>query len=326
MPNAISVGLCTYNAAQYLEEELASIAAQSRVPDEIVACDDGSQDGTLRMLENFAKHAPFPVRIVQNTTNLGRTKNFEKVVALCSGEFIALADFDDIWHPAKLATLEAALLAQPTAGYAFSDGEMIAESGWPLGRRVWQSHRMRGLLMSGFPPGEQVAALLKCGLATGAAMMIRSAIRRYVLPISPLWIQDYWISLLSSLAGRPGVAVPEPLIRYRTHPGQMTGIQRRTLWQRCKESRNSAAGKWQAELRAFQDLREHIASDPDLERQCGARNLGQLEEKLLHLSSRVRSRSVRGLIRHGLVLREAVSGRYHRFSNSWQSVTQDLLF
>jgi hypothetical protein len=51
-----------------------------------------------------------------------------------------------------------------------------------------------------------------------------------------------------------------------------------------------------------------------------------LRHKVAHLAARFRSRSESGLARRLLVCREAVTGRYHRFSNSWQSVAQDLLF
>ena len=42
----ISVAMCTYNGAEFLPAQLESILAQSRQPDEIVVCDDGSTDET----------------------------------------------------------------------------------------------------------------------------------------------------------------------------------------------------------------------------------------------------------------------------------------
>src|SRR5262249_46844155 len=41
---SISVAMCTYNGARYLGEQLQSIAAQTRLPDELVVCDDHSED------------------------------------------------------------------------------------------------------------------------------------------------------------------------------------------------------------------------------------------------------------------------------------------
>src|ERR671927_271278 len=110
-----SVAMCTYNGARFVREQLASIAAQTRPPDELVVCDDCSTDATLECIREFARTAPFPVRVVENEKNAGSTKNFERAVELCEGDFIALADQDDVWLPEKLQRLEEVLANKNTA-------------------------------------------------------------------------------------------------------------------------------------------------------------------------------------------------------------------
>ena len=56
----ISVAMCTYNGADFLSDQLESIIAQSRLPDEIVVCDDGSTDETQTLLKQFAASRLFP--------------------------------------------------------------------------------------------------------------------------------------------------------------------------------------------------------------------------------------------------------------------------
>src|ERR687894_3003245 len=102
MPARFSVAMCTYNGARFVAEQLASVAAQTRPPDELVVCDDGSTDETCRLVEEFAARAPFPVRLFVNERNLGSTRNFGRAVALCEGDLVALSDQDDVWHPEKL--------------------------------------------------------------------------------------------------------------------------------------------------------------------------------------------------------------------------------
>src|SRR5688572_3171861 len=99
----LSVALCSYNGARFIHDQLSSIARQSRLPDELVICDDRSSDNTIAIIEKFAVDAPFPVRSHVNPTNLGSTKNFELAISRCCGDFIALSDQDDIWHQDKLA-------------------------------------------------------------------------------------------------------------------------------------------------------------------------------------------------------------------------------
>jgi glycosyltransferase involved in cell wall biosynthesis len=53
----ISIALCTYNGARYLQQQLDSIADQTLLPGELVACDDGSSDETVEILKAFSDKA-----------------------------------------------------------------------------------------------------------------------------------------------------------------------------------------------------------------------------------------------------------------------------
>ena len=82
----ISIALCTYNGASFLEAQLESYQTQTRLPDELIACDDGSTDATGDILAAFARRARFPMRVHANPARLGATKNFEQAIGLCSGD------------------------------------------------------------------------------------------------------------------------------------------------------------------------------------------------------------------------------------------------
>ena len=62
--------MTTYNGGRFLDEQLASIAAQTRQPTELVICDDGSVDDTAAIVERFAAQCPFEVRFVRNRVRL----------------------------------------------------------------------------------------------------------------------------------------------------------------------------------------------------------------------------------------------------------------
>src|SRR5688572_30528777 len=121
----ISVAMCTYNGADFLSDQLESIIAQSRPPDEIVVCDDGSTDETQTLLKQFAAASPVHVTLHFNEKNLGSVKNFEKAINLCTGDVIALSDQDDVWYADKLQLIENVFRAAPKAGLVFSDAEIV---------------------------------------------------------------------------------------------------------------------------------------------------------------------------------------------------------
>lgn len=100
--NRISIALCTYNGATYLDEQLDSILKQTLQPLELCVGDDGSTDATLDILDRFAATAPFPVTVKRNPVNLGYGENFIQTAKRCTGQWIAFCDQDDLWLPTKL--------------------------------------------------------------------------------------------------------------------------------------------------------------------------------------------------------------------------------
>ena len=106
---SISIAMATFNGERYLAEQLASFAEQTLLPAELVIGDDGSTDGTISIIEQFARHAPFAVHIHRNPQNLGFADNFLMTAGRCSHRWIAFSDQDDVWNRDKLATASAAL-------------------------------------------------------------------------------------------------------------------------------------------------------------------------------------------------------------------------
>src|SRR5262249_24814222 len=72
----ISVAMATYNGARFIRQQLESLAQQTLLPHELVVRDDVSTDRTLSIVEEFSRHAPFPVRIHKNDVRLGYPDNF----------------------------------------------------------------------------------------------------------------------------------------------------------------------------------------------------------------------------------------------------------
>ena len=137
LPTRISVAMCTYNGERFLPQQLASIAAQTRLPDELVVCDDRSTDRTVAIVREFAASVPFPVKVFENERNLGYSANFEAAIRRCEGDLIALSDQDDIWYPQHLETLQRPFLEPrfPPVGWVYSNLDEIDESGAVVNRR-----------------------------------------------------------------------------------------------------------------------------------------------------------------------------------------------
>lgn len=95
----ISVCIATYNGAKYIGEQLASILKQLSAEDEVVVSDDGSTDGTIDIVCSLNDRR---IRIVDGPRRHSPTLNFEWALRNAKGEYIFLADQDDVWLEGKV--------------------------------------------------------------------------------------------------------------------------------------------------------------------------------------------------------------------------------
>lgn len=118
-----SVVVATYNGSEFIREQLDSIAAQSRLPDEIVISDDGSNDDTIAVCRAFSSEIQIEVRIFESGENLGYARNFERAISRCRGDLVFLCDQDDVWRPNKIEHMTALLEQSPGINVAIHDLE-----------------------------------------------------------------------------------------------------------------------------------------------------------------------------------------------------------
>lgn len=314
----ISVVLCTFDGARWLPEMLASLATQTRWPDEVIVQDDASTDDTASVLHSFAASAPFAVSIERNEVRLGSTRNFERALARSSGAIVALADQDDVWHADKLQRLTDLLDEDPIVTLVFSDATIVDEYGTRSDRSLWETrHVARYLRTHEVVPCSMFA---RRALSTGCTMAVRRRAVDAALPFpaaldhptTPMR-HDRWLSLIAAGVGTVQ-AVPEQLMSFRVHPSQQTGV----LTTRALVVR--LAGAVRAQLRGLDEgsASEHLVRARQLE-EAAARSdqLGDFEEAdaLRHVAAHHRFRADSPTLRRARVCdiaRELRRGEYDR--------------
>ena len=320
---ALSVAMCTYNGARFLPEQLGSIAGQTRLPGELVICDDGSSDETVEIVRNFARHAAFPVRLEVNEKNLGSTRNFEKAIGLCQGEIIALSDQDDVWHREKLSCLAEVLEHDERIAAVFSDAELIDEDSQPLAGTLWGSFLFHSREQKKFEAGEGLRVLLKHATVTGATMAFRSRFRGLTLPIPSSQVHDHWIALLIACVSQVA-AIKTPLVRYRRHPSQQIGAPNTdSVWQTVETSRRMSRDYYLGEAERFNEVCERLCDRCETFRPH-PHAFRLIRQKIAHRKARgsfPRSK----LLRLPFLIREIATFRYWRYSHGFGSVAKDLL-
>jgi len=100
----VSLIVITYNWPEALDRVLASVAAQTRLPDEVIVADDGSGESTRVVVERWAQHFPRPLRHVwQDDLGFRAARCRNRGIAASRGDYILLIDGDMLLHPAFVA-------------------------------------------------------------------------------------------------------------------------------------------------------------------------------------------------------------------------------
>lgn len=332
----LSVAMATYNGASYLDATLDGIAGQTCLPDQVVIVDDSSTDSTTQFLQEFSQAAPMPVRVLSTEKNVGSIAAFEQAISACDGNYIVLADQDDVWYPNKLSRLAAAFNSpgEPPM-LAFSDADLIDEHGTLLGRRLWEEGGLTESVASTIAGASPLVTLLRASYVTGSTLAFSASLRPLLLPFPrdvPNLLHDRWIALMSAVTGRI-VPIPEPLLAYRLHPDQQVGIPSH------RPAGHPAPGHLTTLHQAGTPpiYTEHIlvnrtllcrisaTSSSSLENSVSPSARAILADHLRHLTARAQLPTHLPTRTHH-VTKEVVAGGYQRYSSGVLSATKDLLY
>lgn len=134
-----SIVVPAYNAAATIASTLRSLLRQTFADFEIIVVDDGSNDRTVEIVQEFND----PRLCLVRQTNRGLAGAHNTGIDRSRGEFIGFCDADDLWMPEKLELHVAHLRRSPDVGISFSGSQMIDADGRPL--RVSQRPKLVGL-------------------------------------------------------------------------------------------------------------------------------------------------------------------------------------
>ena len=240
----ISVAMATYNGARFLREQLESLAEQTHLPAELAVGDDGSTDETLQILSEFQKHAPFPVHIYRNESNLGYARNFLATAQRCRGDWIAFCDQDDVWLPNKLADASGAI--ERTPGCC-----MILQNAWLCDDAlVSRNRKFPDKLRPGiYGAGSQYGFWVWLGFlqtihGSFFKMWDHKELPRNYYSKHPEVSHDKWTCMIANAIG--GIVVlDEPAALYRRHEQAFTGnYDRKSFGKRVAEARSVGADQY----------------------------------------------------------------------------------
>lgn len=218
----ISVVLATHNGARFLPEQLDSLLAQTRLPDEIIITDDNSSDETMTIVAAFAQQARVPVTVIRNVPGLGFADNFLAAAHTATGDVIAFCDQDDVWRSDKL-DMCAAAFADPAVSLVTHRANLIDPAGVPIGvfdQGITQNATRRPLSYDVWGTFAGFTMVYRRDILTVSRDIARFC--NYLDPAQPT-AHDRWVTFLAQILGQT-VELDAPLVDYRQHQNNLYGI------------------------------------------------------------------------------------------------------
>jgi len=124
----VAVVVPSYNHAPYVAAALRSVFAQTLAPARLLVIDDGSRDGSPRVIADVLKDCPFPCELIARE-NRGLCATLNEGLAKTAGAYFAYLGSDDLWLPGFLAARVALLEERPRAVLAYGHAYLIDECG-----------------------------------------------------------------------------------------------------------------------------------------------------------------------------------------------------
>jgi GT2 family glycosyltransferase len=225
----VTVLVAAYNGEDFLGEAIESVLAQSFADYELLIVDDASTDASAAVVGAFQDAR---VRLVRNERNVGQVASLNRGLREARGEVVVRLDQDDMCLPRRLELQVEALRREPAVGLVGGWMEIVDGEGALVGTIEGRiDDRVDFLYWT------LVQYVLISHPAAAYRLQPVLELGGYDESLALAEDKDLWRRLL--LAGWDGRIVPERIVRYRVHPGQLS--QTRALQQRENDARSQAA-------------------------------------------------------------------------------------
>ena len=226
----ISVVVATYNGEKYIIKQLESIKNQTVKVDEVVICDDCSEDATVSITEDFIQQNNLNGWYVhKNEKNLGYSLNFLSGLSLTKGDYVFLCDQDDLWYENKVERLTNYLDNNPTCLSVSSRYNIIDENDNVISNT---SINFSDQINDGSIKPVTLESQIGTSNIRGCAMCIKKELieKIEIIKLDDLLGHDWLINVLACLNGE-NVIINEILFGYRYHGNNtsLSAIARKNL-------------------------------------------------------------------------------------------------
>lgn len=206
-----SIVMATYNGEKYIKEQIDSILSNMNESDELIISDDGSTDTTIEIIKSYQDHR---FRLLEGPKK-GVKQNFANGISNAKGEYIFLADQDDIWLNGKIDIL-LNIFDERNCSLVIHDCIVTDDN---LNTVIDSFFRLR-------KSGNGMIKNIIKNSYIGCCMCFKKELVKYILPIPEnIEMHDQWIGILAETKGSGSVFVNNKLIQYRRHEKNVSSMK-----------------------------------------------------------------------------------------------------
>lgn len=206
----ISVIMPAYNSELYIAEAIDSILKQSYQNIELIIFDDGSSDGTRKVIQSFDD--PRIVKMLSDQ-NYGVVRARNDMIDRATGQYIALMDADDIADRTRLGKQLHSLEA--------GECDLCGSAQWVLDEATGKIKKSKDKFTD---PDLRSLLSVYCGLCNSAMMGKAEIFKRFKYDTTILTSEDYYLWVVMAAAGYRFLNLKERLITYRRYPAQTSSV------------------------------------------------------------------------------------------------------
>ncbi len=222
MPDNVDILLSVYNGGKYLQQQLQSIVLQSHQHWHLLIRDDGSNDDSVEIIEQFKTEYPDRVKIITDQQgNIGYSASFTELLKHSMADYIMFCDQDDIWYSNKIAELLLNIKReegiQPgKAVLVFSDLDVINDKMEVV--TTFNKHFK-------FKKGVAGSIFFLKNYIPGCNMLFNRILLKSVFKTTNvIGYYDYWLVLVCATIGKI-TYIDKPLMKYRLHSNNAIGLK-----------------------------------------------------------------------------------------------------
>lgn len=217
-PTVTIVSPC-YNHERYVVESLDSIRSQDYPDIQHIIIDDGSTDGSRRVIQEWIDRNEYPCEFIKRDANKGLCYSLNESIERAKGEFWTSFGTDDVMRPHRTSVMAKYLTDNPDAMLVMCDAEYIDGEGRPTTLHG-HSTVLRAILSSRpeirIPEDFGTFESLFGGCHCPSWLVRMSTFAKVGVYDEDLRVEDWDMWLRISQHGRIPY-IDEPLIKYRWH-------------------------------------------------------------------------------------------------------------